>query len=419
MLLKALAQPYAKDLCRLHPRAVVMASERLQVASTFTASPLAASLRAALTNAGIADDIGFTMYGQLSAFMLQPDHTGVSGVVVLVRVEDWLRQDLKSAPPSSTPPEWVKERLLARSGEFANELASLSQRVPQVWLVVCPSQGWIATRHSLGTLCRTYTNVCVTRARKLPVTIVEFPSFLGVSSYDDHGADRLGQIPYLQEGFDKLGEFLASEIERSRHLETEVPRLEPAESGQFEAYLAGLRVQVTLFSPSGNDRAHIDRLLRTAADFSLTGEKPYILDEEVEQLITNHGCFLISVEDRLSHYGISGLVLFKVVGGELVVDSMALSCVVLGKQVEFAVLSALSRYAAEQGLARLVFKYASTHRNQPMQEFLELVAVAHPGIGYVVEVAAAQSRLNDVAVSPGTWSVTLQTSREHLGMQRV
>ena len=396
-----------------------MGNERLQVASTFTATPIAASLRAALTKAGIADDIGFTMYGQLSAYMLQPDHPGVAGVIVLVRLEDWLRQDLKSAPPSSTPPAWVRDRLLSRTREFASELASLSKRVEHVWLVVCPSQGWVASRYGLHTVCRTYANVCVARARQLRVTVVEIPSFLRVSGYEDHGADRLGQIPYVQEGFEKLANFLVSEIKRSRHERADVPLLKPFESGQFEAYLAGLNVQVSLFSPSDKDRAHIDRLLRTAADFSLAGEKPYILDEEVERLIHTHSCFLISVADRLSHYGTSGLILFSVTADELVIDSLSLSCVVLGKQVEFAVLSALSRYADERGLVRLIFKFALTRRNQPMQKFLELVADVQSDSGYVVDVSSVQSRINDVAVSPGTWNATLQTSDEQSGLQRV
>jgi hypothetical protein len=396
-----------------------MANERLQVASTFTATPIRAPLRAALTKANIADDIDFTMYGQLSAYMLEPDHPGVSGVIVLVRLEDWLRQDLKSDPPSSTPPAWVRDHLLARAGDFANEIASLSKHVAKVWLVVCPSQGWVASRYSISSVCRTYENLCIARARQLRVTVVQFPSSLKVSEYQDHGADRLGQIPYVQEGFDKLAQFLVSEIKRSRHERADATLSEPSESGQFEAYLSGLNVQVSLFSPSDKDRTHIDRILRTAADFSLTGEKPYIGDEDIERLVRTHSCFLISVADRLSNYGASGLVLFSATADELVIDSLALSCVVLGKQVEFAVLSALSRYADERGLVRLIFKFAPTRRNQPMQKFLESVAEARSDIGYVVDVSSVQSRINDVAVSPGTWSATLQTSDKQSGLQTV
>lgn len=395
-----------------------MPNERLQLASTFTATPIAASLRAALTKVGIPNDLGFTMYGQMAAFMLQP-HPDTSRVIVLVRLEDWLRQDLKSAPPGATTPAWVRDRLLAGTSEFANQLDSLSQNVPQVWLMVCPSRGWIATRHDLLTLCRTYSNVCIARARKLRVTVAELPSFLADSTYDDNSADRLGQVPYLQEGFNKLGEFLASQIECSRNRQAEATRLDPSESGQFATYLAGLKVQVTLSSPSDNDRIHIDRLLRTAADFSLTGEKPYILDEEVERLITSHSCFLISVADRLSHYGTSGLIFFVAANDDLVVDSLALNCVVLGKQVEFAVLSALSSYAAEHSLRRIVFKYSVSPRNQPMRKFLESVSVAQPDIGYVVDVSSVEHRLSDVAVSPGTWSTTLQISDKHSGIQRI
>jgi predicted enzyme involved in methoxymalonyl-ACP biosynthesis len=269
-------------------------------------------------------------------------------------------------------------------------------------------------------LCRTYGNVVTARSRKLPITVVDCPPFLLNGECDDHSTDRLGQMPYTQHGFDQLGVYLASEIERSlRQQPDEVQSSDASRQDRFQEYLAGLRVQVALSNPSENDRVHIDRLLRTAADFSLTGEKPYLQDEEVDRLITTHKCFLVSVSDRLSRYGNSGVVLLSVAKDQLVVDSLALSCVVLGKQVEFAVLSALSQYASKNGLHRIVFKFEPTPRNLPMRKFLEAVTVAEAGVGYVVDVDSVGSRLREAAVSPETWNYTLQTSDEHSGMQRI
>ena len=83
---------------------------------------------------------------------------------------------------------------------------------------------------------------------------------------------------------------------------------------------------------------------------------------------------------------------------------LALSCVVLGKQVEFAVLSALSRSVPKMGFTGLCSILSRAPRNLPMQKFLEAIAVAEAGIGYAVDVASLARRLQDAAVSPGTWN---------------
>jgi predicted enzyme involved in methoxymalonyl-ACP biosynthesis len=157
-------------------------------------------------------------------------------------------------------------------------------------------------------------------------------------------------------------------------------------------------------------------MLRTTASFSLTGERPFLQDEEIERMLQDKDCLLISVADRLAEYGPTGFVLFHVTGKDLIVEAMALSCLVLGKQAEFATLSALARHAAGQGLARIVFQYKAAPRNQPMQEFLEAIAVSEPALGYAVNVADIEDKINQSAVNPGAWTLALQSSHDDSGV---
>ncbi|HZD30332.1 MAG TPA: hypothetical protein VE779_01600 [Candidatus Angelobacter sp.] len=297
-----------------------------------------------------------------------------------------------------------------------SEISILAKSIPQVWVLVCPSNGWIAERHDLRTLCRTYSNIVAAKMRKLPITVLNCPSFLLDGGCDDRATDRLGQMPYTQAAFDQLGEFLAAEIKRTL-LSNDAPAVrETADATEYATYLAGLNVRVNLSRPDQSNRTHIDRMLRTIAGFSLTGEKPHLSDVEIAQLAADKHCFLISVSDRLAEYGPSGFILFRQTNQGLIVDEMALSCIVLGKQAEFAILSALSRYAAEEGLARVMFAYAASDRNQPMQEFLEAVAASQPGVGYAVRVADIESRINASAVKPGAWTATLRSSLDDSGV---
>jgi hypothetical protein len=389
----------------------------LPVASTFTAVPLKTALSAALDREAIPQDLSFFLYGQMSEFMLRPSQysNGATGALVLLRVEDWLRDDLKSAAPDPTLENQARQRIISRLEDFVTQLSVLTDGVPQVWVMVCPSSGWIATRHNLRTLCRTYGNVVTARLRKLPVTVLNCPPFLLNGECDDHSTDRLGQMPFTQAGFDQLGDYLAAEIKRTMR-QTTSPGLAAADTSQFASYLASLNVQLKVSRPEGPQLAHVSRMLRTIASFSLTGEKPFLEDNEIERMLSEADCLLISVSDRLADYGPTGFALLREVNREVVVDAMALSCVVLGKQAEFAALSALSRYAAARGVLRIVFRFSPAARNQPMQEFLETVAENEPGVGYVVNLSDLETRIGGAAVKPGAWTLAFESSLDAPGV---
>ncbi len=396
-----------------------MGTGHLPITSTFTATPLQIPFLAEITKNGIAVSSPFYLYGQMDDFMLRslfycPEATGA---VVLLRLEDWLREDLKSSQVHPDLVSYAKHKLVSRSADFLAAVSALTATVPQVWIVVCPSNGWISAKYDLRQLFRTHGNVLAARLRQLPVTVLNCPPFLLNGECDDHFTDRLGQMPYTQTAFDHLGEFLAGEIKRTLRRTDSTPRPMASDSTPFATYLAGLNVQVKLARLEGQDFTHVERMLRTIAGFSLTGEKPFLGDEEVGRMLSNGDCLLVSVSDRLADYGPTGFVLFREVKQQMIVDAMALSCVVLGKQAEFAVLSALSHYAVAHGLLSINFRFAAADRNQPMQEFLESVANNEPGIGYVVDVSDVESRINKSAVKPGAWTVDLLSSFDDSGVR--
>jgi len=381
----------------------------LPVTSTFTATPLKAALQTALEQPAIPPDVNFFLYSQMNEFMLRPTQfaDGAIGALVLLRVEDWLRDAVRSEAPNPALEAKMRQRLVSRSEDFVSQLSVLADSVPQVWAMVCPSNGWIATRHKFQALCRTYSNVVTARIRKLPITVLNCPPFLFNGECDDHSTDRLGQMPYTQAAFDQFGEYLASEIKRTLRQTNSAAGLRTSDSAQFASYLAGLNVQVKLSRPEGPDRAHVARMLRTIASFSLTGEKPFLQDDEIERMLADNDCLLVSVSDRLADYGPTGFVLFQTAGTDLVIESMAFSCVVLGKQVEHAVISAIGDYAFRRGFSRLVFRFTAAGRNQPMKDFLETIAVRQPDESYAADLASLQNRLVTVAPSPGAWVVSL------------
>jgi hypothetical protein len=390
-----------------------MPNRVLTVASSFTSRPLAATLRPYMTGAGVADALQFIEYGQISEYMLgaTSDAGQILGTLVLVRVEDWLRNELKSeiSGNGSEASQKARQTLTAHVDEFVKQITALSHRGLPVWLLACPSNGWIAETHKLAPLCRTYTNLLLARVRSTPkITVLNWPSSLAGGQINDRNTDRLGQIPFPPAVFQQLGQFLGPEIEAG--LATGAATVATISNGKADLakFLAGLEVRVSLFAPRSGDRAHVDRILRTAAAFSLTGEKRDLDDSEVDRILQSGGCLLVSVSDRLSTYGPSGVVSFRGESDSLVVEALALSCPVLGKQAEYAVISGLAQIAASRGCSRLVFEYKTSRRNQIMFKFLESIADSVE-MRFALPAAEADERIRKAAVAPGTWTLELGT----------
>jgi hypothetical protein len=389
-----------------------MQNRILQVASSFTSIPIAKTLRPLVVDPGIADDLRFAQYAQMTEAMLgvSAGSGTVIGTIVLVRVEDWLRDDVKAPGFAFSPEvaETFRQKLRTRVDEFARLLAVMARRGKPVWFLACPSDGWIADKYKLESLCRTQTNLLGVRVRNLKeLTVIAWPTSWA-SDPHDRSSDRLGQIPYTPDAFRRLGEILGQQLSQGLKGKAQGEASRGATgSAELAAYMAGLKVHIRLTPVEKRDCTHVDRLLRTAAAFSLTGEKPDLADAEVDALLDPGRCLLISVSDRLSDHGPSGMVAYRVHDDSLVVDAMALSCPVLGKQVEYATVTALAQLASHHGLKNVIFEYRPSGRNQPTLTFLQSLADTKADNRYVLPVNLAAARIRGVAPAPGSWTIEL------------
>ena len=389
----------------------------VQVASSFTSTPVERSLESAIIEAEVGRGVRFCQYEQMSQYMLgtASDSPEILGTIVLLRVEDWLLEDLKAVPPTATSVrshQQLHSQLRARVNEFVTQIATLASRGKQVWFLACPSRGWIAQRHKIGTLCQTYTNLVVARVRNdRQITTLQWPSALFTGEVEDNRTDRLGRIPFTQQAFDRLGEFLGSQVgHTSLRRDLCSAPAPPSSPPDLADYLASLKVHVQIAPADQSDRDKLDRILRIAADFTLNGQNTDLSDGEIDRLLGSGWCMRIIVSDRLANYGVSGILALQPTSDALIVESMSLSCTVLGKQVEYAVLSALRDIASALKCGRIQFHFNPTDRNQPTLRFLQSVADRVSDTQFVLPLALAEERLRTAAVNAGAWTVELERS---------
>jgi FkbH-like protein len=136
-----------------------------------------------------------------------------------------------------------------------------------------------------------------------------------------------------------------------------------------DAYLASLGLIVDVFEA---EDVHIDRvtqLINKTNQFNLTTRRRTAA--EVRALISDPSWSLmcVKVTDRFGEYGLTGVAMVKYGTEAAEVDTLLLSCRVLGRGVEAGLISVLADHAADRGCARLVGEYVPTAKNALCKHF--------------------------------------------------
>ncbi|MEV4387610.1 hypothetical protein AB0J68_18150, partial [Micromonospora sp. NPDC049580] len=152
---------------------------------------------------------------------------------------------------------------------------------------------------------------------------------------------------------------------------TSRPAVAPTELS-LDDFVAGLDVHVDYRPVAADGVAEVAEVAARAHDFALAPAPPAAaLAERAADLLA------IRVRDRLGDYGTSGLVALDRTVDRWTVDVFSLSCPVLGKGVEAAVLREVTRRAGAAGAGEVLVRWTDTGRNGTARRFLsELDGVA-------------------------------------------
>jgi thioester reductase-like protein/FkbH-like protein len=167
--------------------------------------------------------------------------------------------------------------------------------------------------------------------------------------------------------------------DRPQRYAEEVARRSSRRPGQ--GHLEFVRSLELCVTPRPLER-HLERAAQLSArtnQFNIR-KRPRTADElsdELEQ--PDVRATVLEVRDRFGEYGIVGLVMARVRGPELVVDTLLLSCRVLGRGVELELLRWLAEQADEAGATAVRLLAEPSPRNTPARRFVRRVGDASGG----------------------------------------
>ncbi|MET8450828.1 HAD-IIIC family phosphatase [Streptomyces sp. NPDC005209] len=148
-----------------------------------------------------------------------------------------------------------------------------------------------------------------------------------------------------------------------------------AESGSHEEFLRGLGVHVDLCAPRAHEHERLAQLTQRTNQFNLTGLR--LTPPEVARAVTDPDRTLLAARtaDRFGENGLTGALLATREGDALRLDNAWLSCRVLARGIEQALLAAVLAHARDTGYRAVLAAYRPTAKNARVRDF-------YPALGF-------------------------------------
>jgi len=149
--------------------------------------------------------------------------------------------------------------------------------------------------------------------------------------------------------------------------------------GNLDEYLASLDMVCTIQPFDDLGRARIAQLINKSNQFNLTTRRYTEADVAAIQADPNRFTMQVRLVDRFGDNGMISVVIFDKGGDTWHCDTWLMSCRVLGRRVEEAVLAEVAAAAAAAGATRLTGEWIPTAKNAMVEKHFEKLGFAFAG----------------------------------------
>lgn len=169
-------------------------------------------------------------------------------------------------------------------------------------------------------------------------------------------------------------------------------------SGSFETYLEQLRITMRRVEPFSQVE-RLTQLVNKTNQFNLTTRR--YTQTQLQQMLADKSrrIYLYQVEDRFGDNGVVAVVIVDLSGPVPMVEEFAMSCRVMGKNIEYAILDDVEQDLLAAGFDRLRGSYFPTAKNKPVEGlyaqlgYCRIEELPEGGAVYEIEIAQAPKRV--------------------------
>lgn len=147
------------------------------------------------------------------------------------------------------------------------------------------------------------------------------------------------------------------------------------EKNQFtdlESYLSSLEIEITVTEANRFNIFRIAQMTQKTNQFNLTTKR--YTDTDIRNLEGREfPIYCISVKDKFGDNGITGAIILEPFGDEVKIDTLLLSCRILGKGIELAFIRFILNQLYARGIKKVYADYYPTVKNMQVADFYERV----------------------------------------------
>lgn len=141
-------------------------------------------------------------------------------------------------------------------------------------------------------------------------------------------------------------------------------------SGGLDDFIKSLEIQTTFEEMNDSNKSRISQLTMKTNQFNLTTRR--YTENDLETLKKDgYQISCIHVSDRYGDNGICGVLIYREEKQELVIDTMLLSCRVMGRKIEDKYFEYLEEIAKQCQLTAITGKYIATPKNKPVSNLYQ------------------------------------------------
>lgn len=142
------------------------------------------------------------------------------------------------------------------------------------------------------------------------------------------------------------------------------------QSVSLEDYLKELNLEVSCCFTNENEIPRVSQLSQRTNQFNLSTIR--YTEDEISAIVSDETkqCWSVHVRDKFGDYGLTGMVVTSEMENQLIVESFMLSCRVLGRGVENAIVYAIKLYANEKKINEIYTNFKKTSKNEPIYNYL-------------------------------------------------
>jgi FkbH-like protein len=143
----------------------------------------------------------------------------------------------------------------------------------------------------------------------------------------------------------------------------------------MDEYIRSLEIELKIAEANELTLSRVAQMTQKTNQFNLTTRR-YTDADLKDMLHTGYRIFTLSVSDKFGDSGLTGTCIVKIENDKAAINSLLLSCRVLGKDIEYAFIKHVLKTLQSEGIAEVSASYIPTAKNPQAAEFYEKAGLA-------------------------------------------